>query len=107
MGFLSSAYQAFRNLKDAEVDLNAREVFLVGENGQGKTNVIESLYLLCFGGSFRTRREAVLVRNGCESAVVRGRLEVSPGVSRHVSVSSGEGRPQGDSRGLKGRAGSE
>lgn len=86
MGFLLSAHRAFRNLEDAEIDLDAREVFLVGENGQGKSNFIESLYLLCFGSSFRTRREATLVRNGSDAALVRGRIEVSAGVSRHVSV---------------------
>ena len=87
MGFVSAAYQDFRNLRDAEIDLDAREVFLVGENGQGKTNFIEALYLLCFGGSFRARRETVLVRNDSPSALVRGRLQISDGVSHHVSVS--------------------
>jgi DNA replication and repair protein RecF len=87
MGFLSSAYRDFRNLKDTEVDLGVPEVFLVGENGQGKTNFIESLYLLCFGSSFRTRREALLIRNGCESALVRGRLAIEQSTTRHVAVS--------------------
>ncbi|MBN1836865.1 MAG: DNA replication/repair protein RecF [Spirochaetales bacterium] len=87
MGFLSSAHRAFRNLKDAEIDLGARQIFLVGENGQGKSNFIESLYLLCFGGSFRTRREAGLVRNGRDAALVRGQMQLSEGVTRRVSVS--------------------
>ena len=87
MGFLSSSYRDFRNLKDTEVDLGAPEVFLVGENGQGKTNFIESLYLLCFGSSFRTKRDALLIRNGGESALVRGRLEIEQSTTRHVAVS--------------------
>jgi DNA replication and repair protein RecF len=87
MGFLSSAYRSFRNLKDAEVDLEAPEVFLFGDNGQGKTNFIESLYLLCFGSSFRTRKDALLIRNGEESAMVRGRLQSDLSPARRVAVS--------------------
>jgi DNA replication and repair protein RecF len=95
MGFLSSAYRAFRNLRDAEVNLEAPEVFLVGENGQGKTNFIESLYLLCFGGSFRTRKDTLLIRDAEESALVRGRLRSEESLPRHVAVSlSRDGRKE-------------
>lgn len=87
MAFLSTAYRAFRNLKDAEIDLSAPEVFLVGDNGQGKTNFIESIYLLCFGSSFRTHREALLVRDGCDAALVRGHLEGPGEAVRQVAVS--------------------
>ena len=63
MGFEKLRLFNFRNLKDGEVDLGAREVFLVGENGQGKTNLIEAVHLLCLGSSFREKREAAFLRN--------------------------------------------
>lgn len=44
----------FRNLENNVIDLQAPEVFLVGENGQGKTNFLEAVYTLCYGNSFRT-----------------------------------------------------
>ncbi|MGA2762465.1 MAG: DNA replication and repair protein RecF [Spirochaetia bacterium] len=53
----------FRNLKDGELALGAPEVFLVGENGQGKTNLIEAVHLLCLGSSFREKREAAFPRD--------------------------------------------
>lgn len=86
MGFLSAAYRHFRNLEDVELDLDAPEVFLVGENGQGKTNFIESIYLLCYGGSFRTFLDARLVRAGELEALVRGRYCSEDGVPRDISV---------------------
>jgi len=53
----------FRNIKQCELDTDAPEVFFVGENGQGKTNILESIYYLCYGTSFRTREDSVLCRN--------------------------------------------
>ena len=63
MGFELLRFYNFRNLVDGELDVAAREVFLVGENGQGKTNLIETVYLLCLGSSFRETRDAALVRD--------------------------------------------
>ena len=47
-------------------------MFLIGENGQGKTNLLEAIYLLCFGGSFRTRQDGDLIRADAEEAIVGG-----------------------------------
>ncbi len=75
----------FRNLADTEVAADAREVFLVGENGQGKTNFLESIYLLAFGSSFRTRHETELIRRGEAEAAVLGAYTDASG-SRSVAV---------------------
>ena len=75
MAFLSAVYHNFRNILGAKLDVEAPEVFLVGENGQGKTNFIESIYLLCYGASFRTRRDARLINVGQEMAQVRGKYQ--------------------------------
>ncbi len=64
----------FRNLVDTEIDVAAPEVFLIGENGQGKTNFIEAIYLLSFASSFRTRKEQTLIRTGAEEAALTGWL---------------------------------
>ncbi|MDR1238776.1 MAG: DNA replication and repair protein RecF [Treponema sp.] len=54
----------FRNLADDEIDINGKDVFLVGENGQGKTNFLEALYFCSYGASFRGVRDGELSRNG-------------------------------------------
>jgi DNA replication and repair protein RecF len=55
---------AFRNLADAAVCTGAKDVFLVGENGQGKTNFLEALYFCVYAASFRGARDSDLAHNG-------------------------------------------
>jgi DNA replication and repair protein RecF len=64
---LSISYVNFRNIQNGTIDLNSKEVFFVGENGQGKSNLLESVYYLAYGSSFRTRSDSEIIRNG-ESA---------------------------------------
>jgi DNA replication and repair protein RecF len=54
----------FRNLADAELDIGGNDIFLVGENGQGKTNFLEALYFCSYGSSFRGARDGELAREG-------------------------------------------
>lgn len=64
MGFCSLRVYNFRNLENETITIDSPEVFLVGDNGQGKTNFLEALYILCFGSSFRTRNEELLKKFG-------------------------------------------
>lgn len=84
MGFRRIRHYNFRNLENAEINVNAPEVFLVGENGQGKTNLIESVYLLCYGTSFRTRREKEICRTGENEVAVIGEALSSEGEHQQV-----------------------
>ncbi|MFN2310445.1 MAG: DNA replication/repair protein RecF [Spirochaetia bacterium] len=64
MAFTRVRSFGFRNLADEAVKIDAPEVFLVGENGQGKSNFLEALHYLCYGSSFRTRKPEHLLRTG-------------------------------------------
>jgi DNA replication and repair protein RecF len=64
MIFSSLRTASFRNLSDAEVFTGAKDVFLIGENGQGKTNFLEALYFCAYSSSFRGARDSDLARNG-------------------------------------------
>ena len=64
MAFTSVRLYHFRNLEDTTIETNARDLFLVGENAQGKTNFLEAIYFTCYGSSFRTRRDDTLIRHG-------------------------------------------
>ena len=70
MSFTSVRLYHFRNLDDATIETNARDIFLVGENGQGKTNFLEAIYFTCYGSSFRTRRDDTLIRHGEDDLAV-------------------------------------
>jgi DNA replication and repair protein RecF len=64
MLFSSLRTASFRNLADAETFTGAKDVFLVGENGQGKTNFLEALYFCAYASSFRSVRDTEMARNG-------------------------------------------
>lgn len=71
MPFLSLSCTNFRNLQNSNIDLLSKEVYFIGENGQGKTNLLESLYYSAYGSSFRTRMEQEIIRCGESAFSVR------------------------------------
>ena len=62
--------ESFRNLAPARLGFHPRLNLLVGANGQGKTNVLESLALVSGRASFRTADLADVVREGANDATV-------------------------------------
>ena len=54
----------FRNLKDATVNTKANKIFLIGNNGQGKTNFLEALYFCAYGSSFRGSADKEITQAG-------------------------------------------
>ncbi|MDR2186359.1 MAG: DNA replication and repair protein RecF [Treponema sp.] len=64
MRFSSLRTTAFRNIADVEVDTTGKDIFLVGENGQGKTNFLEALYFCSYASSFRSVRDGDLACTG-------------------------------------------
>ena len=54
----------FRNLRNAQIELAPGINFFLGDNAQGKTNVLEALYLLGRGTSFRPTEPGSFLRTG-------------------------------------------
>jgi len=65
----------FRNYETADVALEPGANLFVGSNGQGKTNLVESLGYLSTLGSHRVSSDQALIRATKDSAVIRARLE--------------------------------
>lgn len=57
----------FRNYDSLLVDFNKNINLLLGENGQGKTNIVESLSLMSIGRSFRTSKDKEMLKFGKEN----------------------------------------
>ncbi|MBV8855994.1 MAG: DNA replication and repair protein RecF [Acidobacteria bacterium] len=57
-----------------------------GDNGQGKTNWLEAIYLLATTKSFRTQRPQEAIRFGENLSVVRGRVSRAQDVHRDLQV---------------------
>jgi DNA replication and repair protein RecF len=80
MAFTSLRTASFRNLIDDEVNVRGKDIFLIGENGQGKTNFLEALYYCSYASSFRGVRDGELVRLGekdCSVSAKLGFIELS------------------------------
>ena len=54
----------FRNYKSQEINLNKNINIFYGENAQGKTNIIESIFLASIGKSFRSSKDSELIKFG-------------------------------------------
>jgi DNA replication and repair protein RecF len=75
MSIISSLdIHCFRNICTAHLDFSDHINLITGLNGSGKTSVLEAIYLLSRGGSFRTRLSKPIIQNGMDSVVVRGCL---------------------------------
>lgn len=61
----------FRSYPEAEVELAPGLTALLGDNGRGKTNLLEAIAWLATLGSFRGAPTDALIRRGAERAVVR------------------------------------
>ncbi len=64
----------FRNYEFQEVIFNSKINVFSGANGQGKTNLLESIYYLAVARSFRTNQEQELVGWGANSFFIRGKF---------------------------------
>lgn len=89
--------QHFRSYKRRQIELGAQTV-VIGKNGSGKTNLLEAVYLLATGTSFRARVIDEMVGWGSEVGRVTARIERDPSVARSQT---GSLRPQDDNRDRK------
>ncbi|GAA1511724.1 DNA replication and repair protein RecF [Agromyces terreus] len=64
----------YRNYARAELELGPGTTVLVGRNGQGKTNLVESIGYLATLASHRVSSDQALVRAGADAAIVRALL---------------------------------
>lgn len=92
MGFRSIRLYHFRNLADATVAVSGRDIFLVGENGQGKTNFLEAVYTLCYGASFRAKSDDKLCRQGESEHSLSGDLVTEAGEDHTILYKWQRGR---------------
>lgn len=60
----------FRNYEQLDFDLNKDINIIYGNNAQGKTNILEAIFLCSFGKSFRTSKEKEMIKFNEEKALV-------------------------------------
>src|SRR5882672_1524492 len=73
----------FRCLQSAELELDPQFTLISGPNASGKTSLLEAIYVLGRGRSFRTRRLEHLIRQDAEQFVVFGEIDT---IDRRIPV---------------------
>ena len=47
----------YRNYENIELEFSPQINMIIGQNGQGKTNIVEAIHFLSFAKSFRTNKD--------------------------------------------------
>jgi DNA replication and repair protein RecF len=89
----------FRCLRSAELEFDPAFTLISGPNASGKTSVLEAVYVLGRGRSFRTRRLEHLIRSGASQFVVYGDVDVGES-ARRLGV-------EGSSAGIRAKMGGD
>ena len=76
----------FRNLVSDKISLHSDLNFLIGDNGSGKSSILESLFYLGHGKSFRTTKVESLIQNGLDNFIVSAKSNdnVQLGIQRNI-----------------------
>ncbi len=94
----------FRSYQQLVLKFSPGVTTFIGENGQGKTNIVESIGYLATLGSHRVASDQALIRQGSDAAVVQGRVmhgespttievEVFAGRANRARLNRGQVRP--------------
>jgi len=66
----------FRNYKKLTLNFKSKINIIIGNNGQGKTNILESIYLLGLTKSHRAIQDSDLILKGSNFYIVQGIVEI-------------------------------
>lgn len=89
MRLLALEVENYRNIVSASLTPGRELTVICGNNGQGKTNLLEAVWLLTGGKSFRGGKDAELVRRGEPFAVLTAETERMDGVRSNVRMTVG------------------
>ncbi len=69
--------QNFRNYEKESINLNKNINIFYGENAQGKTNIIEAIFLCSIGKSFRAKKDSEMIKLEKDSSIIEIEYEKS------------------------------
>ena len=97
----------FRNYKEQNVSFSRGVNIFIGKNAQGKTNLLEGIYLNAFGKSFKNVKDKELIRFGEEYCTIRSSAENEDGELTTEIVIKSDGRKGIKKDGIKVKKASE
>jgi DNA replication and repair protein RecF len=93
MALISLSLRDFRCFATAELEFASKVNLITGENASGKTSLIESIFLLGRGRSFKTANLESTVRSGTEGFLITGQVTRST-ASMHIGLVRTKGQLQ-------------
>ncbi|MDE6271051.1 MAG: DNA replication/repair protein RecF [Muribaculaceae bacterium] len=90
----------FKNIARARLEFSPKVNCLLGDNGMGKSNLLDALHLLSFTKSFTGATDQMLIRNGEDFAIVRGEY-TRLGEQEEIIIGLQSGRRKSFKRGGK------
>ena len=81
----------FKNIADADLDFSPKVNCFLGNNGMGKSNLLDAIYYLSFCKSFTGMTDAMLMRRGEDFAMLDARYD-RRGVEEELSLGMAKGR---------------
>ena len=103
MKILRFAWHDFRNLPGGEIRPGEGVNVICGQNAQGKTNLLEGMWLFTGERSFRRAKDAELVRRDCESAALSLAF-YADGREQSAKITIAGGRRAAELNGIKKRS---
>ena len=82
--------QDFRSYRKKEFDFSSKITLVAGPNAVGKTNLLEGIYLLSSGKSFRAGLESEMINHNKEIARVKGRISDGGTTDLEIILTRGE-----------------
>ncbi|MGB5823428.1 MAG: DNA replication/repair protein RecF [Proteocatella sp.] len=67
----------FRNYESQKIEFDPGINIIYGDNGEGKTNIVEAIYLMSIGRSFRTSKDKEMINLEAETSYIKALVENS------------------------------
>ena len=78
---------SFRNHKKTNINFNPGLTIIWGENGSGKTSILEAIHSLSYGKSFRTNNKSDLIKKGDKNFFIKGYFKNKNSFKNTVTLS--------------------
>ena len=77
----------FRNYDELELDFNPNINIIVGNNGQGKTNILESIYVLSLSKSNRDGYDSDMIKFEKDNLSIEGKITDNELIKKYFLIS--------------------
>lgn len=94
----------FRNIEEAELTFSPKINCITGNNGAGKTNLLDAVYYLSMTKSFFSQSDQYVYRFGSDETILCGQYRMDSGTEEKISVSVRKGGEKTVRRGAKNYA---